>query len=151
MIKNTGKSSEAFFEDTLKNQGAHVYRFEDYLDVTRGLQSKRKIISTKPSDFIVTYRGITAYVEVKSISTGSRFDFSRIEKGQWQTAFKVTREKSDGLYLFYLHFIESGHWYQVPAEQILNAVKKSVREDEITQFRCYMENNQEQTLHTKVV
>lgn len=146
MIKNTGKDSEAIFESVLTGQGAHVYRFEDYLDVTKGHRNKRKIVSKKPSDFIVTLHGLTAFTEVKSISTGKRFDFSRIERGQWAAALKVTREQANGLYYFYLHFLESDKWYQVPAERILKSTKQSIREDEITDCECYMVHTEQQSL-----
>lgn len=136
MTINTGKPSEAIFESFMAQTGAHVYRFEDYADVTKGRRFSKKIVSSKPSDYIVTYMGTTAFTEVKSISTGPRFDFSRIEKRQWREAFHVTR--NEGKYYFYLHFMESNRWYQVPAKVILSSSKKSIREDEIQQYECMM-------------
>ena len=134
---NTGKESEAIFSDFLEKLGSHVERFEDYADVNLGRQKTRKIVSTKPSDFIVTLRGITAFTEVKSMSKGTRFDFSRIERHQWRTAIKVTR--AQGLYFFFLHFLESNPWYQVPAKTIIEASKKSLQEAEIKAYECSME------------
>lgn len=134
--QNTGKPSEDIFCNFMKALGAHVYRFEDYLDVTKGRSKARKIVSAKPSDFIVTLHGTTAYTEVKSISSGKRFDFSRIEKKQWREAFHILR--ADGLYYFYLHFLESEKWYQVPAERILKSEKRSIREDEIKDCECLL-------------
>ena len=89
-MQNTGKPSEDIFEENMKALGAHVYRFEDHADVNKSRVRKR-IVSSKPSDYLVTEKGLTAYAEVKSIAESSRFDFSRIEKRQWREATKVTK------------------------------------------------------------
>lgn len=135
--KNTGKNSEDIFQTFMEGQGAHVYRFEDYAEANFGnARQKRKIVSSKPSDFITTLHGITAFTEVKSISKGTRFDFSRIEKRQWREAVKVT--KAYGRYYFYLHFLESDRWYAVPAALILMMEKKSVQEKDVSEYECLL-------------
>ena len=131
-MKNTGKSSEEIFEGNMTALGAHVYRFEDHADVNKQ-RLRTRIVSSKPSDFIVTLNGHTSYAEVKSILESPRFDFSRIEKRQWREATKVT--KAGGQYFFYLHFINIDGWFQVPASLILGWHKKSIRYDEITKYQ----------------
>tara|TARA_X000001388_G_scaffold60537_1_gene45924 strand:+ start:11851 stop:12303 length:453 start_codon:yes stop_codon:yes gene_type:complete len=131
-MQNTGKPSEDIFADNLKMLGAHVYRFEDHADVNKG-RIRKRIVSSKPSDFIITLGGVTAYAEVKSIAESPRFDFSRIEKRQWREATKVTKAK--GYYFFYLHFLSIDEWFRVPASYILNATKKSLRYDEISHLQ----------------
>jgi penicillin-binding protein-related factor A (putative recombinase) len=131
-MQNTGKPSEDIFEENMKALGAHVYRFEDHADVNKSRVRKR-IVSSKPSDYLVTEKGLTAYAEVKSIAESPRFDFSRIEKRQWREATKVT--KAGGLYYFYLHFISIDGWFKVPASLLLSWPKKSMRFDELTRFQ----------------
>lgn len=129
---NTGKSSEDLFEAYFHEQGYFVHRFQDYADINAGRQRAKRVVGSQPSDYHLTKGLFGEYAEVKSISKGKSFPFSRIERKQWITATKVNA--IHGQYFFYLHFMESGVWYRVPASFVLESEKKSANESELQRF-----------------
>jgi penicillin-binding protein-related factor A (putative recombinase) len=143
-MKNNGKNSENIFEAYWGRLPtfADVYRFEDYADANFKASGRtRKIVAAKPSDYIITILGRTFYAEVKSIASGSRFNFSNIKASQWRSATKVS--KASGEYFFFIHFLTSDRWYKVPAQAILRAEKKSLLEKDLLKY--YWEPRQTST------
>ena len=139
-VKNSGKSSEERFEAFWTNQGkaAFMERRVDLAHV-RGLNPGIKGIKlpSQPSDYMITYKGKTAYCEVKSCSNKTSFPFSQIETGQWTAMVRTLA--AGGQYLFFLHNLETDFWYCVPGQFIKethDGGKHSVKWAAMDEFRC---------------
>ena len=111
------EAENAFRSSWERNPAADCYRFEDMADVKFGQKQATRIVSRKPSDFIITYHGRTFYAEVKSVEKEPRFSFDKVQKGQWFRAVKVTN--AGGLYLFFVYFGCVERWYRIPAGKLL--------------------------------
>lgn len=128
---NTGKSSEEIFLKCMEDLGIFVYRFQDLYDAKK----LGKVANRKPSDFLITSNGVTAFAEVKSTNKNS-FSFSNIQPEQWRTAILQTR--NGGQYIFYLHFLTVDRWFKVPARTIIDSDKKSVNIKELDDYEVYI-------------
>ena len=123
-MRNTGKGSEAYFERYWAEMGkeAHLHRLLDLAHV-RGLNPQVKLnFPAQPADYILTYGGYTIYCEVKSCSDKTAFPFKQIGKSQWAAATRV--DAAGGLYVFYVHRVETDEWFTLPADVVLQAEKR---------------------------
>lgn len=137
-MRNTGKSSEEIFEDFFADRkDAYLERRTDLSDV-RGLNPSIKGLKypAQPSDYILTFRGATWYVEVKSSSNKTSFPFSQFEKAQWNAMTRVTA--AGGHYLVYIHNVNTDVWYILTGKKILDLSsigRKSVKWSDLDQAK----------------
>lgn len=109
---------EAFF--ALMGKTADLYRFEDYAEANfKGTGRTRKIVSAKPSDYLLTWNGQMCYLEVKACADPKRFPLSNIRKDQWHRAKRCTM--AGGHYEFWVKSSVHVRWYGIPAEKLLKA------------------------------
>jgi len=138
--KNTGKSSEALFDNTIKSVygiKGHVQIFYDaaYL---HGLNRRPVLAPEQPADRLVTVNGTTFYAEIKSVSDGKSFPFGMIKTNQKAAAKLQTL--AEGLYNFFVHDLATDTFYVVPASQVLatmEAGKQSLKWSEMTVWQDY--------------
>lgn len=134
-MTNTGTTSEKIFEFHFKKLGkaAFVYRFPDKKEVRGRTKNGAVWMRKQPSDYLVTENGVMYYAEVKSSEAKISFPFSKIQPFQIGSARQQI--SAGGLYFFFLHRLDTGDWYKVPAELILNSDKSSVRWTDLDSYR----------------
>jgi len=138
-VRNTGKDSEAIFEEHWQQQGkaVYLYRFPDAAEIY-GRNKKLVNVRSVPSDYLVTTEHGTFYAEVKSTLDPLTFNFSLLKKGQNSAGASVTVAK--GVYLVYIHSLAHDQWYCIPYGVIRHTVevvkKKSLRWDELKEYKC---------------
>lgn len=117
MTRNTGKSSEQIFEETLGRLGkrCYYYRIVDAAEV-RGRTGKIGFTRPAPSDYIVTLDGFTFYAEVKSTQDQSAFRFSLLRTKQSAAARQILA--AGGSYFVMIHRLTTGTWYRVSYDLI---------------------------------
>ncbi|WMC09572.1 Holliday junction resolvase RecU [Oceanimonas pelagia] len=152
---NRGKPEEqeieAFFD--LMGKDADLYRFEDYAEANfKGPTKTRKIVSAKPSDYLLTWKGQMCYLEVKASADPKRFSLKNIRTHQWLRAKRCTM--AGGLYVFWVKSTAHGRWFEIPAEELLKAReegKASVTWDELKEHDSteYMEELRQYALADK--
>lgn len=121
MTANKGKPEEQELETFFAMMGkeADLYRFEDHAEVNfkRPGPKTRKIVSAKPADYILTWKGLTGYLEVKACEHPVRFSLSNIRPQQWHRAKRVAM--ANGGYEFWIKSLHLGKWFAVPANVML--------------------------------
>lgn len=125
MPKNTGTPSQSAFEAVWKRLGsrAFCYRIADAAEV-KGRTGKIGKTRPTPSDFIVTFNGVTEYAEVKSTHNPTSFPFSNLEVGQKSAAVQILA--AGGEYNVYVHRLPESIWYKIPYLLIRDSEKKSL-------------------------
>jgi penicillin-binding protein-related factor A (putative recombinase) len=120
-MRNNGKDAEkAFLERMYATPGTVIERLWDQADL-RGLNGGRAVCDfAKPSDFIVTQKGLTFYAEVKSVQSASSFPLKNIEKGQRSAALR--QAAVGGTYNFYLFSFDLGRWFLMDCQTFAKAV-----------------------------
>lgn len=139
-MKNTGKSSESLFENTLKSvygTSAFIQQFYDaaYL---HGMNRRPVKAPDQPADRLVTANGEMFYAEIKSVSDGTSFPFGMIKPGQFAAA--RLQILAGGLYHFFVHDLATDIFYIVPASQVfatMEAGKKSLKWNEMKVWQDY--------------
>lgn len=113
----------AFF--TVYGKDACIVRLTDTA-AAKAVGGKRAFVQAQPSDFLLTFKGVTHYVEVKSTKSETSFPFGNIQKGQWAASRKIVG--AQGSYLFFIKNLNTVQWYIVPAE-VLHAQRpaKSIK------------------------
>lgn len=127
---NTGKPSErivaAFFERQGKD--AFLHRVTDQAEVY-GMNRKKQRVAVKaqPSDNMLTWKGTTYWLEVKSSEKEPSFSLANITKVQASSARQVAA--AGGKYIFALHRLSNDQWYWVEGKDLfaLAGDKSSVR------------------------
>ena len=135
--KNTGKASEAEFEERLLEaykKRVHIYRIVDAAEIVGRSKGKQTAaVPATPADYIITADGRMMYAEVKSTINRTSFDTSKITIGQKGAARK--QAIANGEYFFFINCLPTNTWYQVPALFILDHEKKSIKWTELEQFK----------------
>ncbi len=137
---NTGKSSEALFDNTIASVygiKGHVHQFYDaaYL---HGLNKRPVLAPEQPSDRLVTVNGVMFYAEVKSVSKGASWPFSMIQTGQKRAA--KLQLLAGGDYFFFVHDLQTDVFYVVHAKQMFDAIengKQSLKWNEMKVWDDY--------------
>lgn len=121
MAKNTGKTSEKIWELawTRKGKRAFFYRIADAAE-QYGRTKTIGMTRATPSDYILTFDGITSYCEVKSTQNPTSFPFGLLKKGQTIAAPQVV--SAGGEYVVFVHHLPTDTWYRIPY-RIIQAVK----------------------------
>lgn len=122
-MKNTGKNSEAAFENCIAHTykgRAYVYRFEDGADL-HGLNGHAVKSAKKPADFLVCLNGHTHLAEIKSSVNLTSFAFGIIKPHQLMHAKKI--KLAGGFHKFYVHHLDKDIFYVVDVVQIEQAMK----------------------------
>lgn len=114
MAKNTGKKSEKIFEERLDRYGKDCvyFRLVDASEITGRTGKVAVSARAQPSDYIVTYKGKTAYAEVKSTQNPTSFPFSLLKKTQTAAATMVVAAGGD--YYVFAHNLLTDQWYRFP-------------------------------------
>lgn len=136
MIKNTGASSEEDFELFLKRahgKNVFIHRVTDSKEVRGRSGSKTAFTKAQPSDYIITEKGVMYYAEVKSSNNKTSFPFSQITTVQWGSAKRQVI--AGGIYIYYLHDMNTNMWYKVPAQVLLNHNKRSIKWKELEEYK----------------
>lgn len=140
MAQNTGKPAEAHFVNTLNNLygvQARVVRFEDASDL-HGMNGRAVKTSKKPSDYLVTVRGVMEYAEVKSSVDLTSFRFSNISTDQLKEA--IFQRLAGGRYTFYVYSVTRDTFYTLTLDQIevtQKAGKASIKWDDLPIWSDY--------------
>lgn len=116
--KNTGKSSEAAFENCLTNlygKKVYIHRLQDAAALY-GLNARAVKVGTQPSDYVVTVKGLTFYAEVKSSSNLTSFPFSCIKAHQLTAARRV--RMAGGRYYFFIRNINTDNFYMLDSQTV---------------------------------
>ncbi len=113
-----GKAHEEAFEKRIAELGkdAFLYRFEDPADAF-GLNERLVRLTSKPADYLLTYRTKTWLVECKDTSEVKGFKTSLIQINQKTAATKTTR--AGGNYSFVVNSSHNARVYVIPAQFIL--------------------------------
>jgi penicillin-binding protein-related factor A (putative recombinase) len=133
---NTGKPSEAAFDNAWKRVGktAHVFKFTDAAE-SRGMNRKAVGIKPQPSDRLLTYQGKTIYAEIKSTIDERNFPFSLLRPTQG--AFAAAILAAGGDYDLFIHSLATNRWFRVPyavVQKVRAAGKSSISWDNLSQF-----------------
>lgn len=132
-MRNDGSVSQKIFETKMGlRPKTYVWRSRDKKDLM-GLNRGRKVGTfPQPSDYTVGTQGTLMFVEVKSTSNKTRFDYSQIEPGQRQAA---TISASIGTpYWFLIHSLVDDRWYQLSAEQFAADIKAGKKSRQFTEL-----------------
>jgi len=136
--KNTGKPSEILFENALRHvYGKRVF-IQEFYDAAylHGLNKRPVLAPEQPADRLVTANGTMFYAEIKSVLKGTSFPFSMIKSNQLRAAKE--QSMAGGLYYFFVHDLAGDRFYMVPASQVLNTEKQSLKWDEMTLWQDYV-------------
>jgi hypothetical protein len=122
LAKNDGSLSQQIFETRMgAKPKTFVWRSRDKKDLM-GLNKGRKVGTfPQPSDYTVGTDGQLMFVEVKSTSNETRFDYSQIEPGQRQAA--CISASIGTPYWFLIHSLRSNQWFQLSGEQFAADIK----------------------------
>ena len=145
MVKNTGKKSEASFENALSvKYGKRVFidRLQD-AQALHGLNGHAVKTARQSADYIVTVSGLTFYAEVKSSVNATSFSFSCISTHQLAAAKKV--RLAGGKYFFFIHNIKDDVFYMVDSATIdrVGKTRSSMKWSEMepwTDYESYKRN-----------
>lgn len=118
MTRNTGKPSETEFQNHWRRLGkrAFCFRLADAAEIS-GRAGKVVAARAQPSDYIVTFDGVTTFAEVKSTIDPLKFPFSLLKPAQ--IAFATFTVAAKGEYPVYVHSLHLGRWFRVPYQLIL--------------------------------
>jgi len=134
---NTGKTSEDIVTKYFTRQGkeAFLHRVTDQAEVRGMNPGKRILVRKQPSDNILTWRGVTYWLEVKSSAALHSFPFGNMTDVQRSTAVRVGA--AGGKYIFALHRLTSDQWYWVEGKDLfrLSGGKDSCRWDALTPYK----------------
>lgn len=136
-MKNDGKKSEKLFEDHWKAKGKKVYvhRFVDTKQI-KGRQNGQGFSQAAPSDYLITNAGHMFYAEVKSCSDKISFSFSQFTPSQ--NACMVRQCAAHGVYMIYIHNLNTDEWFQVNAVEILDRKMLGVKSMKWTEMQRWM-------------
>lgn len=138
MAKNTGKQTESAFEYHWMRHGKRAYYFRIADAAEHFGRNGGKILNVRPSpsDYVVSFDGVTFYAEVKSTQNKTSFPFALLKKGQTAAAPQVV--SAGGEYLIFVENLNTGAWYRIPY-QLIQAVKdlgrSSIPWPELENFR----------------
>jgi penicillin-binding protein-related factor A (putative recombinase) len=128
MSRNTGKPSEATFENNIEGT---VFRLRDKADLV-GLNGGKNVAAFgNPSDYLIATRGGLYLAEVKSSSNMTSFSLSSFTPAQKSAISKFHKGGFGSLYRIYVHNLGSDQWYLLDADQFYTTVvlekRKSIK------------------------
>lgn len=137
MPKPQWQIAEEDFANHWKGWGkeAYVYHFQDTREAMGSLGSRRVFTQSRPSDFLVTFKGQTFFAEVKSSSDKCSFSLANIQPIQKACCKQVHAAR--GEYYFFIKSEVWLKWYRVPGGVIVGLMaieQKSVRWEDLKQF-----------------
>jgi penicillin-binding protein-related factor A (putative recombinase) len=137
--KNTGKDSEDIFVQRIESLGkkAHLYRITDTFEASRG-KVKVQVKST-PADYILCYNGVMAFAEVKSITGGTSFPFSKFTTSQNVAMRKQIAAL--GNYWIYIHKKDTDEWFKIDAYDVqeIRNERESIKWEDLRKFYKWKE------------
>ncbi len=128
MGKNLGGATQVDFENRLKRLGkaAYLYKLVDAAEI-RGRTGIAGRARAQPSDYLLTYKGRTAYAEVKGCENTTSFPLSYLRDVQSSAARQIIA--AGGEYLVFIKRLPDRGWYCVPYQTLIHlaADNKSVK------------------------
>lgn len=136
MGKNLGGATQADFENRIARLGkaAYLYKLVDAAEI-RGRTGVAGRARAQPSDYLLTYKGRTAYAEVKGCENTTSFPLSYLRDVQSSAARQVVA--AGGEYLLFIKQLATGIWFSVP-HGVLYALagdNKSVKWEALAPFK----------------
>lgn len=138
-IKNSGKASEAKFENCLLymyGKNVYIHRLQD-AQALHGLNGHAVKVGEQPADYIVTVGGRSFYAEVKSSSNETSFPFSCIRANQIAAGKRV--RLAGGKYVFFVHNIKSDTFYMLDSAAVerVSKTRSSMKWSELEEWSDY--------------
>ena len=126
-VKNTGKSSEAIFEEECSAHGGVVIRLRDKADLVGLNKNKNVAAFGQPSDFIVVAPQGMFFAEVKSSHNKTSFPLDCFTRAQRATMGRCVLARAGKHYRVYIHNVLTDTWYISDATQVVNILKSGVK------------------------
>ncbi len=128
-MRNSGKKTEAIFDDMYKNKlGIVWYKFTD-------TYAARNFVQAQPADRMLVHKGQVWLVEIKSTNDIARFPLKNISKKQ--VGFGRYWRAAGAKEVFIIHQIPWNKFYFVPfnfIDEKFKGKKASINWDEIEVF-----------------
>lgn len=132
MARNSGKGSEAIFEESVSGL---VFRLRDKADLV-GLNGGKNVAAFgNPSDFLIASPAGVFFAEVKSTTNATSFSLSCFTAAQKAAIYKLHKRGLGSLYRIYIHSLDSNTWYLMTADSFMEAMstgKKSIKWKNLT-------------------
>lgn len=134
MARNSGKKSEAIFEE---NVPGLVFRLRDKADLVGLNKGKNVAAFGNPSDyFLISTESNTAYLaEVKSTTSKTSFSLSGFTAAQKAAIYKCHKLGLGQFYRIYIHSLHHNEWYLITADTYMETIKsgkKSIKWKDLT-------------------
>ena len=125
MARNSGKKSEAIFEE---NVSGLVFRLRDKADLV-GLNGGKNVAAFgNPSDFLVADSTVgLRFCEVKSSTSKTSFSLSAFTPAQRSAISRLHRSGLGQLYVIYIHSLFHNQWYLMTADEFYDTVVNQKR------------------------
>lgn len=133
MARNSGKKSEAIFEE---NVPGLVFRLRDKADLVGLNKGKNVAAFGNPSDtLLVDPSGHLYFAEVKSTTSKTSFSLSAFTKAQKSAIYRLHKRGYGHVYRIYIHSLFDDKWYLIDANifmETIKAGKKSIKWQDLT-------------------
>lgn len=133
-----GKQFEIWFANKLRSKKDRLY-YRRFIDSYILMQSKKRIVVSSPSDFIIVYMGTPIFTELKSMSkdklTCQSIRDVQIEASKWIVS-------SGGIYVFLVWIKPTDYIYTLRAVDVLDYMEKhgrtsAIKGDELDEMSLY--------------
>jgi len=132
MARNSGKKSEAIFED---NVSGLVFRLRDKADLVGLNKGKNVAAFGNPSDYIIVELDRAYLAEVKSTTSTTSFSLSGFTPAQRSAMYKMHKSGMGHHYLVYIHSLHHDTWHLITADEYVETIKsgkKSIKWKDLT-------------------
>jgi penicillin-binding protein-related factor A (putative recombinase) len=140
MKKNSGKQSEAMFENALTRmygKRVFIHRLQD-AQALHGMNGHAVKVGKQHADYILTISGVGSfYAEVKSSLNKTSFPLSSIKSHQLAAARQI--RIAGGKYYFFVHNLATDTFYMVDSAEVDRVAKtrSSLRWDDYEPWKEY--------------
>lgn len=121
LSSNLGKKAEDFILDFLSTHSKKCFisRFSDTYDANKGRWGnpsiKKVVLEKKPCDAIMTWNGVTYYLEVKATENIKGLTSSLFSQQKWA---RTRVEAADGIYLYLIYSYSQEKWYWIKSTEL---------------------------------
>jgi len=140
-IINTGKPSEAIFEDEVTKLGGVVFRLRDQADLVGLNKNARVKAFGQPSDFFVVSPLGCFMAEVKSSNNKTSFSLDCFTRTQKAAMARCHLSNSGRHYRIYIHNLLTNVWYRIDATTYvttINSGSKSIKWSDLKPLTIWM-------------
>lgn len=132
MARNSGKKSEAIFEENISGL---VFRLRDKADLVGLNKGKNVAAFGNPSDYIIVEFDRAYLAEVKSTTSKTSFSLSSFTAAQRAAMYKMHKTGVGKHYLIYIHSLHYDTWHMITADTYVETIKsgkKSIKWKDLT-------------------